>query len=56
MEKSDVTWKVFGMYMLILLFVLLCGSAKAQMQLAVFNAEWNSGNDVRDWAFSMEDI
>ena len=56
MEKPDVTWKIFGMYMLVLLFVLLCGSAKAQIQLAVFNAEWNSSNDVRDWAFSMEDV
>ena len=55
MKKPDVTWKIFSIYMLILLFVLLCGSAKAQIQLAVFNAEWNSGNDVRDWAFSMED-
>ena len=56
MEKSDVTWKVFGMYMLMLLLMIWAGTAKAQMRLAVFNAEWNSSNDVRDWAFSMEDI
>ena len=56
MEKSDVTWKIFGMYMLILLLMIWAGTAKAQMQLVVFNAEWNSGNDVRDWAFGMEDI
>jgi len=56
MEKPDVTWKVFGMYMLLLLLMIWGGTAKAQMQLAVFNAEWNSSNDVRDWAFSMEDI
>ena len=56
MKKPDVTWKVFGMYMLILFLMIWAGTAKAQMQLVVFNAEWNSGNDVRDWAFSMEDI
>ena len=56
MKKPDVTWKVSGMYMLVLLLMIWAGTAKAQMQLAVFNAEWNSSNDVRDWAFSMEDI
>ena len=56
MEKSDVTWKVFGMYMFILLLMIWAETAKAQMQLSVFNAEWNSGNDVRDWAFTMDDI
>jgi len=56
MEKSDVTWKIFGMYMLILLLMLWAGTAKSQIKLAVFNAEWNSGNDVRGWAFGMEDI
>ena len=56
MEKPDVTWRVFGMYMLVLLLMIWAGTAKAQMQLAVFNAEWNSSNDVRDWAFNMEDI
>ena len=56
MQKPDVTWRIFGMYMLILIFMIWAGTAKAQMQLVVFNAKWNSGNDVRDWAFSMEDI
>ena len=56
MEKSDVTWKVFGVYMLILLLMIWAGTAKAQMQLVVFNASWNDGNDVREWAFGMEDI
>ena len=44
------------MYMMIILFMLFCSSAFAQMKLAVFNAEWNSGNDIREWAFKMEDI
>ena len=56
MDKPDITWKVFGGYILILILMIWAGTAKAQIQLAVFNAEWNSSNDVRDWAFSMEDV
>ena len=56
MRKPDITWKLFGAYLLTLVFMIWAGTAKAQMQLIVFNAEWNSGNDVRDWAFSMEDV
>ena len=54
MEKPDVTWKIFGMYMLILLFVLLCGSASGQIQVAQFNAEWNAANEV-DWVGKLTD-
>jgi hypothetical protein len=56
MGRPTITWKIFGMYLLVLLFILISGTAKGQMQLAVFNAEWNDGNDVRDWAFNMDDI
>ena len=56
MDKSDISWKVFGGYILILILMIWAGTAKAQMQLVVFNADWNSGNDVTDWAFGMEDI
>ena len=56
MEKIDTTWRIFCMYLLILVFILISGTAKSQMQLVVFNAGWNSGNDVRDWAFGMDDI
>ena len=54
--KDKVTWKVFGMYLLIIVLMLLSSKSFGQMQLSVFNAEWNSGNDVRDWAFAMDDI
>ena len=46
MEKSDVTWRVFGMYMLILLFILISGNAFSQIQVAQFNAGWNKANEV----------
>ena len=54
MEKPDVTWKVFGMYMLVILFMLLCGSANSQISVSQFNAEWNSANEV-PWVGDLED-
>ena len=56
MKSLDVTWKVFSIYMLMLILMIWAGTAKAQMQLVVFNASWNESNDVREWAFGMEDI
>ena len=46
MEKVNVTWRIFGIYMLILLFVLLSGNAFSQIQVAEFNAGWNKANEV----------
>tara|TARA_R100001377_G_scaffold78995_4_gene56982 strand:- start:140 stop:502 length:363 start_codon:yes stop_codon:yes gene_type:complete len=55
MQKLDTTWKIFGMYMLVILFMCICSSAKGQIQLAVFNAGWNEANKV-DWAYELTDI
>ena len=46
MGKSDITWRLFGVYILLLFLMIWAGTAKAQMQLVVFNASWNDGNDV----------
>ena len=54
MEKPDVTWRIFGIYMLTLLFILLCGSANGQIKVEQFNASWNSANEV-PWVMSLED-
>jgi hypothetical protein len=54
MENSDITWKVFGMYMLILVLMIWAGTAKAQIQVAQFNAGWNGANAV-DWIQDLED-
>ena len=54
MEKSDVTWNIFGMYMLIILFMLVCSGAFAQIQVAQFNAGWNKANEV-SWVMDLED-
>ena len=46
MEKLNVTWKIFGFYMLVLFFMLFCEGAFGQIQVAQFNAEWNKTNEV----------
>ena len=54
MEKTDVTWKVFGIYMLVIFFMLVAGGAFAQIQVTQFNAGWNSANEV-PWVMDLED-
>jgi hypothetical protein len=54
MEKIDVTWKIFSMYMLIIFFMLLCSGAFAQIEVKHFNAGWNSANGV-SWVMDLED-
>ena len=52
MEKIDTIWKVFATYMLILIFVLICGGAFGQnpcdeeICVVEFNAGWNESNGV----------
>ena len=54
MEKPDVTWRVFGIYLLVLLLILISGSANGQIQVAQFNADWNKANEV-SWVMDLED-
>ena len=54
MEKVDVTWKIFSVYVLIIFFTLLCSGAFAQIEIKQFNAGWNSSNDV-SWLHKLSD-
>ena len=54
MKKSDITWKVFSLYMLILILILWAGTATSQIQITQFNAEWNDANAV-NWIHDLED-
>ena len=54
MEKPDVTWKIFGMYLLVILFMCVCGKASGQISVAQFNASWNNVNAV-DWIQDLDD-
>ena len=55
------TWKIFGTYLLILFFILVCNNAfgqerfcKEEICVVEFNAGWNKDNSVR-WLDSLED-
>ena len=54
------TWKIFGTYLLILFFILVCNNAfgqfkfcKQEICVVEFNADWNKKNSVR-WLDSLE--
>ena len=52
--EETVTWRIFGMYMLIIFFMLLASGAFGQMKVIQFNAGWNSANEV-PWVMDLED-
>ena len=54
MEEPTVTWRIFIGYMLLLLFMLVCGSLSAQVTVTHYNAEWNKTNDV-EWLSKLSD-
>ena len=54
MEKVDVTWKIFSIYMLIIFLMLFTGNAFCQIEVKQFNAGWNSANDV-SWIQKLSD-
>ncbi len=54
MKKIDVTWGMFGMYLLIILFMLIAGTSNGQVVTTHFNAEWNEHNKA-EWVDSLTD-
>ena len=54
MEKPDITWKLFGIYMLVILLVMIASTAKGQIKVIQFNAEWNKANEA-PWVTKLED-
>jgi len=54
MDKPDITWRLFGVYMLIIVLMMWVGVANAQIQVAQFNAGWNKANEVL-WIDKLED-
>ena len=55
MEKANITWRIFGVYLLVLFFILISGNIFGQVQIAVFNADWNAANKV-EWAYKLNDV
>ena len=54
MKKIDATWRIFGMYMIVILFMLFASSAFGQIEVKYFNAGWNKANDVT-WSMDLSD-
>ena len=54
MEKIDITWRIFGVYLLVLFFILISGNAFGQIEIKHFNAGWNKTNDV-PWFMDLKD-
>ena len=53
MKKLDPVWRIFGVYMLIIFVVLICGGAFGQSPcdedicVVEFNAGWNESNGAK---------
>ena len=54
MEEGTVTWRIFAMYMMVILLMLLGGSVSAQVVVTEFNADWNKSNAVK-WLGELDD-
>ena len=46
MEEKTVTWRIFIMYMLIIIFMLVTNTSHSQVVVTHFNAAWNDPNKV----------
>ena len=65
MGKDYTVWKIFGGYLLILFFLVLCGMKTATAQtynkcgedicVVEFTASWNEKNNV-DWLHKLTDV
>ena len=54
MEKVSITWRIFCMYILVLVFILISGNAFGQIKVIQFNAGWNKANEA-PWVMKLED-
>ena len=48
------TWRIFTVYMLIIVFTILANSAFGQITVKHFNAEWNNVNGV-SWFMDLKE-
>ena len=55
MKEKSYTWKVFTVYLLIVVLILWSGLAFGQIKVAVFNAEWNSSNEIV-WISDLKEV
>ena len=55
MNKISATWRVFSMYILILLLMLFAQTTFGQIKAICFNAAWNEANNI-EWFNKLTDI
>ena len=55
MIKFDTTWRIFSVYLLIILFTILAGTSYGQIKVVQYNAEWNKDNSA-DWINKLTDV
>jgi len=48
-------YKIWTAYVLLIMLMLLAGMSYGQVQIAVFNAEWNESNKV-DWVNELKEV
>ena len=54
MEKSDIAWPQYVIYILVMLFVFFASTSNAQITATHFNAEWNNANGCK-WFMNLKD-
>ena len=54
MEKIDTTWRIFSVYILVILLMLFTGNAFGQIKVVQFNAGWNKANEA-PWVNKLTD-
>jgi len=54
MKKDFIEWKIFGVYLLLIILMLWSGTASSQVVATHFNAEWNKQNKA-EWVDSLID-
>jgi len=55
MEEKSATWKLYVMYLLIIVFMLTASILQAQISLSYFNADWNKANGV-EWYDKLSEV
>ena len=54
MEKSEIGWPQYILYLFVMIFVFLASTAFGQIEVKHFNAEWNNANSVK-WFMDLTD-
>ena len=53
-NEYNVNWRVYVVYVLIMVFVFISSTAFGQIEIKHFNAEWNKNNNV-PWFMDLSD-